>query len=296
MTNNDHDALKISLFGALFLAILGIGFALATKSQAVLLDGVFNCISVFTAWFGLRIAKLIQEPLSERLPAGYVAFEPLYVLMKGLIVFGLSATVLISSIITLLSGGSAIKLGLVLVYISIASIANILMYALMKQKASKATSPMLETEKDNWFINMLVTLSIAFSFIIVILFKDGPLKPFTVYIDQIIVIIVVLLTISVPVRSIKEGLKELLLFGADKLMYQKIRELSTETLSDLPVENIKLLIFKIGRSFWITYYIKPIKSSIDVKYPDILRGKIQNDISKYFPVSNIDIIITEDVE
>ena len=106
MDINENKGIKISLFGGLFLAVLGISFSFNTGSQEVLLDGIFNCISVLTAWLALKISKLMDEPFSERLPAGYVAFEPFYILIKGLIVFGLSATVMITSILTLLSGGN----------------------------------------------------------------------------------------------------------------------------------------------------------------------------------------------
>ena len=113
MDINEKNGILISLYGALFLAVLGISFSFATGSQAVLLDGIFNCISVFTAWFVLKIFKMMDEPFSERLPAGYIAFEPLYILVKGLIVLGLSITVMMTSILTLLSGGNELQLGLV---------------------------------------------------------------------------------------------------------------------------------------------------------------------------------------
>ena len=61
MENKEKNGISISLYGALFLAVLGISFSFATGSQAVLLDGIFNCISVFTAWFALKISKMMDE-------------------------------------------------------------------------------------------------------------------------------------------------------------------------------------------------------------------------------------------
>ena len=113
MNPDEQVGLRTSMYGALLLSILGIGAAIYTGSQAILLDGIFNAISVGTAWFGIRISKMIDQPYTERFPVGFIAFEPLYVLIKGLIVFGLSLTVLITSIITLVSGGNEIKLGFV---------------------------------------------------------------------------------------------------------------------------------------------------------------------------------------
>ena len=295
MDINENKGIKISLFGALFLAILGISFSFITGSQAVLLDGIFNCISVLTAWFALKISKMMDEPFSERLPAGYVAFEPFYILIKGLIVFGLSSTVMITSILTLLAGGNELKLGVVVIYIGIATIANIAIYLVIKNKAKTSASPMLVVEKENWFINMLVTLSIAVSFILVILFKDGALKPFTIYIDQIIVIVVVLISISVPIKAIKSGFKELLLFGTDESLYNKIKDLTKVSTSSFPDKNQKLFILKTGRQYWVSLFLKPSTPTIKSSLPDELRKKIKEDLKNDFPINNVDVIITNDI-
>lgn len=295
MDSTEKNGILISLYGALFLSILGISFSFLTGSQAVLLDGIFNCITVFTAWFALKISKMMNEPFSERLPAGYVAFEPFYILIKGLIVFGLSATVMITSVLTLLSGGNELKLGIVLIYIGIASVANIAIYLIVKQKSAKSTSPMLTVEKDNWFINMLVTLSIAAFFVLVMLLKDGVLSPVTRYIDQIIVIVVVLASISVPLKAIRSGFKELLLFGTDESNYQTVKELTQDSLTSFPPENQKFYILKTGRKYWITVLLKPTSSTISSTLTDELRHKVRKDLERDYPNNNVDVIITNEL-
>ncbi|MCG8307811.1 MAG: cation transporter [Cytophagales bacterium] len=295
MDKNEAQGIKISLYGALFLAILGISFSLITGSQAVLLDGVFNCIAVFTAWFALKISRMMEEPFSERLPVGYVAFEPFYILIKGLIVFGLSATVMTTSMLTLLSGGNELKFGVVLIYIGIASIANITIYLVIKTRAKTSTSPMLILEKENWLINMLVTLSIAASFVLVILLKDGVLKPVTVYIDQIIVIAVVLISIPVPIKAIRSGFKELMLFGVDRPLYNKIRELIRSATAPFPEENQKIFVVKTGRKYWISLFINPSGATIKTTLPDEIKDRIVKDLEKDFPIHNVDVIVTTDI-
>lgn len=295
MDINEKNGILVSLYGALFLSILGISFSFITGSQAVLLDGIFNCISVFTAWFALKISKIMDEPFSERMPAGYVAFEPFYILVKGLIVFGLSATVLVASVLTLLSGGNELKLGVVLIYVAIASVTNIVIYIVVKNKANKSDSPMLTVEKENLLINMLVTLSIAASFILVMLMKDGVLKPYTIYIDQIIVIIVVLISLPVPFKAIRAGFKELMLFGVDQSLYNKVKSTINPSLSQIPDENQKLFILKTGRKYWISLFLKPTTPTIKSSLADELKESIQGQLENEFPINNVDVIITKKI-
>ena len=154
---------------------------------------------------------------------------------------------------------------------------------------------MLNTERDNWFVNMLITLSIATSFVLVMLLKDGFMKPFVVYIDQIIVIVVVLLTIYVPIKSIKEGLRELLLFGAGTERYQRFEYLVKDTLKEYPKDHIKVFLLKVGRKFWITLYLKPMKKTIATSYIEEIKSKISQDIQVEFPVHDVELIIKNDL-
>ena len=296
MDNHEKNGILLSLFGALFLSVLGISFSFITGSQAVLLDGIFNCISVFTAWFALKISNVMDEPFSERMPAGYIAFEPFYILVKGLIVFGLSATVMVTSLLTLLSGGHELKLGIVVIYVGIASFANIIFYMIVRNTSSRSSSPMLEVEKENWFINMLVTLSIALAFILVMILKDGALKSITKYIDQIIVIIVVLVSLPVPMKAIRSGFKELMLFGADQSLYNQLKTIIDPLSKDFPSENYKLFILKTGRKYWISIFLQPTTSMVKTSLADDLKEKIKKELEHDFPINNVDVIITGDLD
>ena len=84
----ERTELLVSTIAALALGLLALAVALGTGSAAVLLDGVFNLCFFVTALATLRVAKLLQRPDDARYPFGYVQFEPLINMAKGLLILG----------------------------------------------------------------------------------------------------------------------------------------------------------------------------------------------------------------
>ena len=82
--------LYLSLWGALFMSILGISFGLFIESEAILLDGFFNVISFIMALASLWISWLVRQPEGKQFQFGYLSFIPLVNLSKALLIFVLS--------------------------------------------------------------------------------------------------------------------------------------------------------------------------------------------------------------
>ena len=76
-SRSEHRTLMISAGGNLLIGVVGIVFASFSKSQAILLDGLFNLTYFATGLFALKVSGLIQRGDDERFPMGYAFFEPL---------------------------------------------------------------------------------------------------------------------------------------------------------------------------------------------------------------------------
>lgn len=289
----EKKAITVSMLSALSFSILGFGFSLFSSSQAVLLDAAFNLISAVTVFFGLKISKLINAPISFKRPAGYVALEPLYIVIKGLIVFGLTSFVVVSNIILLLNGGNQLELGTIVIYLLVALIGNILTYAYLKVQVRKTDSPIVHIETENWMINTLITASITISFLAAFLLQDGFLSPYIKYMDQVVVIAVGLLTISVPIRAMNTGTKELLLSGQDEASQITIEKLIDTELKQDQIERFKAYMIKTGRKRWITVYLTPNKKNIQLTYCDKIKDRLTKAISTSYSNIDVEIILTE---
>lgn len=289
----ERKAILVSMFSALSFSGLGFIFSIWSASQAVLLDAAFNLISAVTIFFGLKVSQLLSEPASIKRPAGYVALEPLYVILKGFIVFGLTAFVIGSNIILLMSGGNDLKLGVIVIYICIALVGNILTYLYMRTKNKYADSPLLQIETENWMINTVITASIALSFIIVFIFKDGFLSPYVKYVDQVIVIAVGVLTIGVPLKAMSAGTRELLLTGPDEKFQTEIENLIDDVLLESAAVRRKVFVLKTGRKRWITLYLTPSIDLVPIVYSDQLKQQLTQTLSQSYGVVDVEIILTQ---
>lgn len=290
----ESTGIKISIIGAFTFAILGLVFAMWTKSQAVLLDAAFNLISALMAFFALKVTQLLKEPYSERFPAGYVALEPFYILIKGLILFILTVFVVSSNILIIIRGGNELQIGLIVIYIGLAVAGNFLIYMLIRMKERKKASPVLQMEKENWMVNTLISSGIGLSFLLVLIFKNGFLEPVIPYVDQIVVILIGLITLPIPVYAIRNGLRELLLMAPQGDIQDKIRKAITSYMDLKIFKEWRIYILKTGRKYWLTLTVVPVAQNISADLPDQVRSNLRESISREIGDYNLDIIITKD--
>ena len=107
----EKRGLWLSIIGALFMAGLGIGFAILTASSAVLLDGLFSLIGFAIGLVSLRVATLVRRPDDKLYHFGYAAYEPMLNLSKGLMMAFVTIFALVSAIVVVLHGGREIEAG-----------------------------------------------------------------------------------------------------------------------------------------------------------------------------------------
>ena len=83
--------------------------AIASSSQAILLDGLFNIAYLAAGLFTIRVAALLAGGDDERFPFGYGFFEPLVNGIKGLLVLGVTVMALYGAVQALFTGGREIE-------------------------------------------------------------------------------------------------------------------------------------------------------------------------------------------
>ena len=121
MERSERRGLLLSVYGALFMGALGIGFALLTGSQAVLLDGLFSLIGFAVSLVAMRVATLVRRPDDERFHFGYAAYEPMLNLSKGLLMLLVSLFAAAAAVVAILAGGREVRGGIAVIYALIAA-------------------------------------------------------------------------------------------------------------------------------------------------------------------------------
>ncbi len=135
----EGKTLRISMIGAFLLAIWGIVMAYFSKSDAVLLDGLFNLISAVITFFSIKVTYIIAKKESTKHPFGFFAYETLIVLTKGASILILIIISVTANVKKMLTGGGEPKLGLMTVYVALAVLGCLVIYLTSQQRCRKYT-------------------------------------------------------------------------------------------------------------------------------------------------------------
>ncbi|MGK7876373.1 MAG: cation diffusion facilitator family transporter [Xenococcaceae cyanobacterium] len=294
----EQRALQLSIWGALGMAGLGITFGMLTPSEAIMLDGFYNLISFVMAGASLWVSRQVRQPDDEYFQFGYAGFEPLVNLIKGLLIAILSLYALFSAIDVLFHGGRELNTGFAIQYAVIAASGCLIIAVIQTAIAKKTGSPMVQVDSKNWFINGVISLSVALAFLIVAFIQGTSLSGFVPYADSTIVTALVIMTFPIPIKIIIENLKQLLLGAPNCAVRQRVKALFEGAVEDLPWVKHWLRITQVGRQFYLhIYWLLPEEFQLtSVEQLDQIREKITAVFQQEYANLTVDIIFTQNAK
>ena len=215
------------------MALLGILFAVLSRSDAIMLDGLFSLIGFAMGFVTLKVARLVHQPDDPQFQFGYASFEPFVNLAKGLIIVFLAIFALYSAVDALTHGGRPIASGYALFYAVVGAAGCFIIASIQRRTAAKTGSPLVETDAKSWLIDGLLTSGVCVAFLIVMLIERSKWAVYTPYADPVIVIALVACAAPLPFTIIRENLSQLLLGAPEPKFQIKVRarlEAATEGL------------------------------------------------------------------
>ena len=93
MFNNikqEKRAFKTSILANLFMTVIALYYGLKVNSEAIKLDGYYSFAGLILAIVSLWIVKIVSKPESLKFNFGYSSFEPLFNLVKGIMILGVA--------------------------------------------------------------------------------------------------------------------------------------------------------------------------------------------------------------
>jgi cation diffusion facilitator family transporter len=292
----ERSGLLFSTCGNLLIGVVGVTVALLSHSQAILLDGLFNLTYVATGLFTLRVVRLVHRGDDERFPAGYGFFEPLINGIKGLMVLGVSAMALVGSVEALMSGGRAISPGLATIYGIIATVICWSMALITHRGATRTASPLLKADAENWLVNGAISSAVLLAFISIFLIQKTSFSTFIPYIDPLLVLSVVLLSISVPIRMAWNALMELLNRAPSSEITSQVENIVEQCIGELPVQELFVRVLQPGRTRIVSaHVVLPADFHIgNLSTLDNTRERTLMELKKIHPSTMIDMLFTAD--
>ncbi len=296
MNRDENRYLKISATGNLVMAMLGIGFAVITGSQAILLDGLFDLTYFVAALFTLKVAQLVHREDDDRFPFGYVYFEPLVNGVKGLLVLGVSIMALAQATEALFMGGRQIAAGLAILYAILATIGCTVLALLVHRGAQQSASPLLLADSKNWIVNGAISACVLLAFSSILLLQDSAYAYLVPYVDPIVVVAVVLISLSIPVRMAWQALMELLNRAPPDEVTRQVKAIVEESTAHLPVTELFVRVLHPGRARLVLAHVVlpedyPVESLSTL---DTIRRDTQDRLQKAHLATLIDMIFTAD--
>lgn len=292
----ERRALLASSGGNLVIGIVGIVFAVFSSSQAILLDGLFNLIYLATGLFTLKVARLVQQGDDEHFPMGYGFFEPLINGLKGMLVLGLSIMAVADAVQALFAGGRMISPGLATLYGIFASLAGWTIAAVTHRGATRTGSPLVKADAENWIVNGAISSAVLLAFVGIFLLQNTRFDYIIPYVDPGLVVIVGLISLSVPVRMAWQALMELLNRAPSREIVQQVEAVIRQSTASLPVQDLFIRVVQPGRTRMVlAHVILPEDYRLEgLSEFDALRVDTLKQLQASHPATMVDLVFTAD--
>ena len=248
--------LNVSVVAGVVIAVTEIIFSILTRSKAVLMDSVFDTADSIVSALFLLILPLLYRPTTEKMPYGYAQLESVFMLIKGSMLFAVSASIVVESARTLLHGGSEVDALFVGMFELGQGVICLVMLLVLRHMNRRVSSPAIRLEMVGWRIDVYCCAGVGLAFLSQLLFKNTRLAWIARYIDPAIAIVMALVMLPEPVHMVVEAIRSIVLIAPGKETDAWIRGVVTEELQDSPYRAATYDIVKTGRKYWIEVYIR----------------------------------------
>lgn len=244
----EHRALKISLFGTVVMAVMGIGFGLFLNAKSILLDGFFSFLSMGMTGLSLFTSYLIQRPEDRRFQFGYAHLEPLLNSVNGIVILMLCLISFAFGLQSLLSGGNELHFAQTLYYAVPITLLCIVLWLYESWVARKTKSELVRVDSREWLVDAILSSTLTIGFVIGLFLQETSFAHLTRYVDSILVILLSAVAIIIPLKVLRKNVGEVLLVAPPE-KEKKLRGIVRKELAPYHPEMVGVHMAKIGRRY-----------------------------------------------
>ena len=160
----------------------------------------------------------------------------------------------------------------------------------------RVDSPLLRVDAVNWIINAAISTCVLGAFVGIFLIQGTSLEGFVPYVDPSLVLIVIAISISAPVRMAWQALMELLNRTPSADVLREVRNEVEAGVADLPVQSLAVRVVQPGRTrmVWV-HIVLPPSWSLDGLGPlDVIRTRLHDRLKRIYDTTALDVVFTAD--
>ncbi|MBP0000027.1 MAG: cation transporter [Cyanobacteria bacterium SID2] len=293
----DSQALTLTARGNLAIAILGILFALLTRSNAILLDGALSIVNAAFAFLLLRLDRLSQRSDRERFAFGDEMFGPMLEVGKGSIELTLLGFAALSAIVTVVAGGQSVNSGMAIGYGALVAVAGTILAARQGKSAQRSGTPTLDRDAKHWFNHGMTGAALAVAFIFAFLMRETDLSETLRYLDPLLVLGMMAVSISHPLRTVRDNWTQLWGRTPERALETRARRFLDRALRLVPHRESRLRVGRLGQQVYVRVdlVISPDNDlTDDVRDHDRVRKLLFDRLHEGFPHLALDVNFTAD--
>lgn len=269
----EKSAMSISLYANLFFVVIELAMAIYTGSQAVLLDAVYDGIEFFMLLPSIFMIPLLYRPANENHPFGYLQLETIFLVVKGITMAAVTIGLIANNINLLLHGGRSVSFDTVAYFELFACVLGITVYGFLRRKNKQLNSPLIGVEMMGWKIDSFISLGMTGAFLLPVWIPFDWFQPAVPYLDPLITVVLSMIMLPVPVKTVISGLRDLMLIPPEEETVLDIKQTVEPIIQDCKYSDLYYHIVRTGRKLWISAYMTLEKDEISLGKLKIVQAR-----------------------
>jgi divalent metal cation (Fe/Co/Zn/Cd) transporter len=294
----ERKALMIGKWANLFMAAAGLLAAWASRSDAMLVDGLYSAVNFLSAIAAARIGARVGLPATRSRPWGHDFDEVLYVTFRSLILIGVlifAAVISATKIWTFFSGGSVPELvfGPIAVYV-VVIVSICLALAVNFHRAYRKTgkrSAILKTEARAAMIDGALSLGSGAALLSLPFLEGTVLGPYVPIGDAIVVLVLILAIVWQPLSSFRTTLADLAGVSAPSGTHARVARAARELAREKGYRFHRSAVLQAGRMHWVVVYLDP-ERPVQAEEIDAFQKALSDRLEALIGPSRAEIVVT----
>ncbi|MEG1362577.1 MAG: cation transporter [Lachnospiraceae bacterium] len=281
--------LNLSLLGSLAAVFFELYMSYATRSQAILMDGIFDTFELIVSCLFVILLPLIYAPISEKMPYGYAQLESVFMMVKGAMLSIIIFALIYENIQILLHGGSSVDSILIAFFEFITGICSMLLLFVLIRLKKGLTSQVANGEITSWKIDVYCCMGVSFAFFAQYFLGKLGYSWIGNYVDPVVAIVIAICMLPQTLKIVLKSLKSIILLSPKEAKVAVIKQAADESFakSQYRIEFYDMV--QTGRKVWVELYITSSNNTLDIKEMKRLREEIEEKIKKHIPECYVEI-------
>jgi predicted Co/Zn/Cd cation transporter (cation efflux family) len=269
--------------------VVGVVWGLAAGSQIILFDGVYASLAILLSWLSLRASQLVAAGATVRYPYGREALAPLVIAVQGMALLGTCLYAIVTSIQSILDGGSEVDAGSAALYGLITTVGALAVWFHLRRYA--AQSELVGAETAQWAAGWLLSLGMLVAFGAVLLLEGTSYDAIARYVDPVLVLVVCVAFLPAPFRMVRTTVVELLEGAPPADVQAPVRAVVDEVTAEFGLREPVVRMSKLGTKLYLEVDYLVEAGRWDVSDADQVRHALRDRLARlpYTVWLNVDL-------